>query len=109
MRLWVPPTGAVRISTGPSYIGALDTLVVSGIFRNDEDVRRLPLGVDVVRTVLPLRVVFQNGKLDPAVHRRDAEVRLVGPGDADSGGYTVVRYGLYGNLPPPYRSEPSLN
>ncbi|MCC7138272.1 MAG: prepilin-type N-terminal cleavage/methylation domain-containing protein [Planctomycetes bacterium] len=107
-RLYVPPSGVVRVLTGPSYAGSVDTLTMSGIFRNDEDSRRLPYGVTLVRTPLPLRVVFSNGRLDPTVHSRDVEVRLTGPGEVETGGYTVVRYGLYGSLPPPYRVEPSV-
>jgi hypothetical protein len=107
-RLYVPSSGAVRLSTGPTYVGGLDTLTVSGIFRSDEDVRRLPWEVTLLRAALPVRVVFSNGRLDPLVHHADVVVRLAGPGDSETGGYTLVRFGLYGSLPPPRRVEPQL-
>lgn len=100
-RLHVPPAGTVRLFTGPTYVGALDTLNVAGVFRNDEDVRRLPLGVTLFRTPAPTRVVFANGRLDPTFHRTDVEVRLQGPGDGELGSYTSIRFGLYGSITPP--------
>jgi hypothetical protein len=89
-------------------MGLVDTLNVSGIFRSDEDVRRLPVGVSLFRARLPLSIVFLNGRLDPTVHSRDVELRLQGPGDEESGAWQVVRLGLYGNIPPPYRFVPQL-
>lgn len=101
MRVWVPPSGSARLSTGPTYVGALDTLTVSGIFRSDEDVRRLPYGVTLFRTPAPARIVFLNGRLDPLVHKADVEVRLQGPADVDASSSTLVRFGLYGSLGSP--------
>lgn len=100
-RLHVPPGGTVRLFTGPTYVGALDTLNVAGVFRNDEDVRRMPLGVTLFRTPSPTRIVFANGRLDPTLHRTDVEVRLQGPGDGELGSYTSIRFGLYGSLTSP--------
>lgn len=100
-RIWVPPSGSARLSTGPNFVGALDTLTVSGIFRSDEDVRRLPFGVTLFRTPTPTRIVFLNGRLDPMVHKADVEVRLQGPADAEATSSTVIRFGLYGSLSSP--------
>jgi hypothetical protein len=100
-RIWVPPSGSARLVTGPTFVGALDTLTVSGIFRSDEDVRRLPFGVGLFRTPSPTRIVFQNGRLDPMVHKADVEVRLQGPADVEATSSTVIRFGLYGSLSSP--------
>jgi prepilin-type N-terminal cleavage/methylation domain-containing protein len=111
MRLAAAPGGVARLvlsAPDASFVGLVDTLNVAGIFRSDEDARWLPLGITLFRTPLPVIVAFQNGRLDPTVHGRDVELRLQGPGDEESGGWQVVRFGLYGNIPPPYRFEPSL-
>jgi hypothetical protein len=111
MRLATPAGGTARLllsAPDASYAGLVDTLNVAGIFRSDEDARWLPLGVSLFRTPLPFTVVFHNGRLDPTVHGRDVELRLQGPGDEEGGGWQVVRFGLYGNIPPPYRVEPRL-
>gem|GEM_PF-3533893 len=100
-RMWVPPSGSARITTGTTYVGALDTLTVAGVFRSDEDVRRLPYGVTLFRTPSPTRVVFLNGRLDPTVHKADVEVRVQGPADVDGASSTLVRFGLYGSLSSP--------
>ena len=110
-RLYVPPDGVAHLTLSTSespFLGLVDTLNVSGIFRTDEDVRLLPMGVELLRERLPVRLVFANGRLDPTVHNRDRELRLQGPADKESGGYTVVRFGLYGNIPPPYYVDPAL-
>lgn len=100
-RMWVPTSGSARLSTGPNFVGALDTLTVSGIFRSDEDVRRLPFGVSLFRTPSPTRIVFLNGRLDPMVHKADVEVRLQGPADVSASSSTLIRFGLYGSLSSP--------
>lgn len=100
-RIWVPPSGTTRLATGPGYVGGLDTLTVAGVFRNDEDVRRLPLGVELLRPAPPLRLTFWNGRLDPTAHKSDVEVRLQGPNDVASGGAMLIRFGLYGSLTSP--------
>src|SRR5204863_1592074 len=109
--LFVPPSGVAHLTlSDPSapFIGWVDTLNVSGIFRNDEDVRWLPYGVEVFRTQLPVRISFANGRLDPALHNRDVEVRIVGPGRQETGGWEVVRFGLYVNIPPPRHVAPPV-
>jgi hypothetical protein len=80
-----------------SFVGLVDTLTVAGVFRSDEDVRRLPAGVVPLRTALPLRVVFANGRLDPEVHRDSVEVRLQAAGDSEDM-WRWVRFGLYGGV-----------
>ena len=110
-RLYVPPSGIAHLtlSTPESpFLGLVDTLNVAGIFRTDEDVRTLPLDVELMRETLPLRIVFANGRLDPTVHNKDRELRMQGPGDKEFGGWQVVRFGLYGNISPPYHVDPSM-
>ena len=84
-----------------SFVGSVDTLVVSGIFRGPDDEQRLQGAVRVLRPAVPFRVVYANGLLDPAVHGGDVVVYLATPEDADQGTAWEIRYGLYGDLPPP--------
>lgn len=104
----IPPSGAATLTlSGPgsgSYQGLVDTLNVSGIFRTDEDVRSLPIGVKVLRPSPPVRVTFANGRLDPMLHYQDAVIHLAGPGDEEAGAAYEIRFGLYGSLPPPRRT-----
>ena len=86
-----------------SFVGSVDTLVVSGIFRGPDDEQRLQGGVRILRPTLPLRVVYANGVLDPAVHGGDVVVDMATPEDADQGTAWRIRYGLYGDLPPPVK------
>ncbi len=104
-----PPSGVARIvlsDPAQPFSGWVDTLTVGGVFRNDEDVRMLPLDVTVVGRKLPLRVPFFNGRVDPAdpiARAGDVIVHLASPGDADSGGLYEIRFGRYGSMPPPRR------
>jgi prepilin-type N-terminal cleavage/methylation domain-containing protein len=84
-----------------SFVGSVDTLVVSGIFRGQDDETRLGGDARILRPSLPLRVVYANGILDPAVHSGDVVVYMVTPEDEGEGTAWAIRYGLYGDLPPP--------
>jgi prepilin-type N-terminal cleavage/methylation domain-containing protein len=83
------------------YVGLVDALEVTGVFRSADDERVLA-DVDVVTPRLPLRVVYANGRLDPGRHLSDVTILLASPRDADGAGYEV-RLGLYGDIPPPRR------
>lgn len=93
----------ITLSTPESpFVGSVDTLVVSGVFRSPED-RRVLRDVEVLRPVLPLRVVYANGRLDPARHLTDVVVHLTTPADKATGTTYEIRFGLYGDIPPPRR------
>jgi prepilin-type N-terminal cleavage/methylation domain-containing protein len=85
------------------FVGSVDTLEVTGVFRSNEDERDLR-DVEVLRPALPLRVVYANGRLDPSRHLSDVLIWLVSPKDPDSGTAYEVRLGLYGDIPPPRRT-----
>lgn len=104
-----PASGVARlVLSDPArpFSGLVDTLTVSGVFRTDEDVRVLPLGVEILGRTLPLRVPFLNGRIDPTdpiARTGDVVVHLASPGDVDSGGVYEIRFGRYGSMPPPRR------
>jgi hypothetical protein len=103
-RLATPSTGGVHLTlsaaTGRSYVGAVDTLFVQGIFRAAEDRRVLASGLSVETPRLPSTVRFQNGRLDPLVHRGDVSVVLVDDAAPETERF-LVRFGLYGVVSQP--------
>ncbi len=101
-RFVLPKSGAAHLTLsapGSGYVGSVDTLSMTGIFRTDEDVRELRGDVKVLRPSLPVRAVFTNGRLDPAVHMSDVVILLGSDAEPDAGAYEI-RFGLYGSIPP---------
>jgi hypothetical protein len=104
-RFLLPASGVAHLTASHAqnpYAGAMDSLQVSGIFRTDDDVRELG-NVDVLARTLPIVVHFANGRLDPAFHGQDEEIRLRSEAEEDAGVYWRVRFGLYGALQPAER------
>jgi hypothetical protein len=103
-RLATPSTGGVHLTlstaSGRPYVGAVDTLFVQGIFRSAEDRRALASGLSVETPRLPVTVRFQNGRLDPLVHRGDVAVVLVDDASPETERW-LVRFGLYGVVSQP--------
>lgn len=104
-----PASGVARlVLSDPArpFSGLVDTLTVAGVFRTDEDVRTLPLDVEIVGRKLPLRVSFLNGAIDPTdpvARTGDVYVYLASPVDLQTGGLYEIRFGRYGSMPPPRR------
>ncbi len=105
-RFVIPASGVARITlsqASASFLGSVDTLQVSGVFRTDEDVRYLGGGMELVGRQGPLTLHFANGRLDPAYHQWDEHLRFATPGDQETGVSWRVRVGLYGSIQPPER------
>lgn len=95
----VPEGGVVTLTIGGTttpYSGLMDTLVVGGVFRSTDSEREL-YGLDVVRRPLPIRVVYRNGRLDPARHPGDLVLLFQEETNRD-GPLLEVRLGMYGTV-----------
>jgi len=95
----VPEGGVVTLSIGGTntpYSGLMDTLVLGGVFRSADAEREL-FGLDVVRRKLPIRVVYRNGRLDPARHPGDV-VLLLQEESNQGGPLLEFRLGMYGTV-----------
>jgi hypothetical protein len=102
-RFALPRSGVVKLTLGAptgGFVGAVDTLSISGVFRSDEDVRELNGAMRVIRPTLPIRIVYTNGRLDPTVHAQDVVVVLVSDADLSAGAYQG-RFGLWGQITGP--------
>ena len=80
--LAIPPRGAVQLNISDpanSFVGLMDSLHLSGVFRSDELQRDLPGGLDLVGDTVPVRVVYVNGRLDPDIHRNDVVLQFRNP------------------------------
>ena len=74
-----PPSGVVAMSIsspGRSFVGRMDTFQLRGVFRNSEMQRDLPEALTLLAPSPPIRLVFQNGALDPEVHARGVLLRF---------------------------------
>lgn len=68
---------AMSISSGSrSFRGLMDTFQLRGVFRSSELQRDLPEALLCESPPLPVRLVFQNGALDPDVHARGVVLRF---------------------------------
>jgi hypothetical protein len=98
-RLAVPEGGAVTLTLGApqgGYVGLMDSLQLSGVFRAAELERDLP-GVRIHQPKLPWRLVYRNGRLDPEVHASDEVVVLREESNAAGPGIEF-RFGLHGAI-----------
>lgn len=106
-RFVVPPSGAAHLQashSGGPFVGSMDTLQVSGVFRTDEDVRRLGAGMALKRNPTgPIRLHFANGRLDPMYHAWDEILEFETPSDQAERTFWRVRIGLYGSIQPAQR------
>ncbi|MGE0191673.1 MAG: type II secretion system protein [Planctomycetota bacterium] len=76
--LATPSDGLVAMSisgTSRSFRGLMDTFQLRGVFRSSELQRDLPEALQC-ETPLPIRLVFQNGALDPDIHARGVVLRF---------------------------------
>lgn len=71
----IPRTGVVPLlisSDSDSFEGRMDQFILRGVFRSAELEEEMPNNLGVLEpAVLPARIEFLNGKLDPAVHGGD--------------------------------------
>jgi hypothetical protein len=75
----------------------MDALVLGGVFRNQDNERDLPRLKLVRPSEPPVRIVFQNGRLDAQEH--GADVLLVFEDEANPGASEIeFRLGLYGTV-----------
>lgn len=98
-RMSVPAGGAVKLVLGGTdtpYVGLMDTLVLGGVFRSADADRDL-YGLRLVRPQAPLRVIYRNGRLDPAEHSGDVVLLLQETTNPD-GPMVEFRLGLYGTV-----------
>ncbi len=78
-RLATPPTGVVSLTISAAsrpYRGLMDTFQLRGVFRSDDAQRNLPDSLLLESPAPPIRLVFQNGSLDPDVHARGVVMRF---------------------------------
>jgi prepilin-type N-terminal cleavage/methylation domain-containing protein len=74
-----PASGLVSMSissAGRSYVGLMDTFRLRGVFRSSEMQRDLPEALIMMSPAPPVRLVFENGALDPEVHARGVVMRF---------------------------------
>jgi prepilin-type N-terminal cleavage/methylation domain-containing protein len=98
-RLVVPEGGVVHLTVSAptsGFVGSMDMLNLGGVFRSS-DVEREISGLILERPRLPVRVVFQNGRLDPLEHPED--VLLVFREEANPNGPRLeLRLGRFGTV-----------
>ena len=99
-RLVVPEGGAVQLTLGGTstpYAGLMDTLVIGGVFRSSDTEREL-YGLRLVRQgERPVKVVYRNGRLDPARHA--GAVLLYLEETTNTGGPLLeLKLGMYGTV-----------
>ena len=63
-------------SASSAFRGLMDTFQLRGVFRSSELQRDLPEALLCESPPLPVRLVFQNGALDPDVHARGVVLRF---------------------------------
>lgn len=94
----IPEGGAVRLvisDPNSSYLGAMDQLVLGGVFRSSEGNRKLT-GLRLLRPNAPLRIVWRNGRLDPDVHGSDVVLLFQEEAGRAENVPIEMRFGLYG-------------
>ena len=77
--LATPSDGLVSMSissASSAFRGLMDTFQLRGVFRSSELQRDLPEALLCESPPLPVRLVFQNGALDPDVHARGVVLRF---------------------------------
>jgi len=96
------PDDEAEFVIGGGYVGGFDSLVISGIFEDDEDRFDLPsfvswLGKDDKPVTTPLAIHYRNRSLDPRYHTRPVELKFrLERGSTERSAVRTVTIGLSG-------------
>ncbi len=99
-------SGGAPFDVGGTYHGGFDSLVISGIFGDDDDIFPIDDAVSWInengeRQTKPLRIVFNNRSLDPREHAEPLSIWLrldSSEADEEQGPRRVVRISLSGEI-----------